>query len=789
MCDKASLRDYSQGKLVSLGDVKRRLLLLERSENNSIPDHYYRLNQEQSFGKIESLSEVFTEGLADLSAKYLEMSGNRIYVKQCMQTQWQELITYIPPLILQAAFLHHSVPIVTIEHKEILEYYSTYILPNFRFTALPHPYVPQLEHYISHSNGLHDLHMHLNGSTEIDLVWQDLLFNPDKAQNSLSSNEDNEKVKEQSEQEGLLECGMSLFEMLKSARQIRETIFNTMFPCDEKDSSPDLKSDNNHKSIQDLLQELLYETRDASIYHPFIYLFSESNKKPETWMPLEALMYVLTLRYLQEKPKECMASIFHFYLLIQGVANRMLVQQTHQFGFEQFQKVTLNDLRGNSEREYHVRFLQLHGNDYRNIRYIEGRFSPKKTQTENESLLHSINEGWEKLVRKLERQRIVKNDNLPTLNLIAHFIKEKDKDPDKYIRHKKLRTSIRDKASVLGYMLDNKSSYVKNLVAVDAASSEFDTPPEVFAPTFRFLRCNGVKHFTYHAGEDFFHIISGLRAIYEAVEFCDLRNGDRIGHATAMGVSTVLWKNCIGEKILIRQGEYMDDLVFAYHLITSSKTYTLTKYLAALESKIYELSYKIYGKSYPLSIIVESWLLRKFCPVQLSALYRENDQSIDFYNEEGLRNVVENKKEAIELLERYHCSDNKTKYDEIIEVEIEEIFDLSELELLQKCMLKYLHDKEIVIETLPTSNIRIGMHRNYTTYHLWNWMKWRKEGNSIPPIVIGTDDAGIFATNIYNEFANIYCHLTCERDMGHVETMQFLEELDKNGQIYKFSNT
>ena len=37
-----------------------------------------------------------------------------------------------------------------------------------------------------------------------------------------------------------------------------------------------------------------------------------------------------------------------------------------------------------------------------------------------------------------------------------------------------------------------------------------------------------------------------------------------------------------------------------------------------------------------------------------------------------------------------------------------------------------------MIETLPTSNIRISHHYNYDTYHLWNWLKWEKEGKAIP---------------------------------------------------------
>jgi len=105
---------------------------------------------------------------------------------------------------------------------------------------------------------------------------------------------------------------------------------------------------------------------------------------------------------------------------------------------------------------------------------------------------------------------------------------------------------------------------------------------------------------------------------------------------------------------------------------------------------------------------------------------------------------------------------------------------------LQQTILKHMHKKEVVIETLPTSNVRIGQHHSFDTYHLWNWVKWEEEGHSIPPIVVGTDDTGIFATNIYNEYANIYCHLTCQCRMVHHDAMSLIEKLDKNASIYRF---
>ena len=64
----------------------------------------------------------------DLAKKHLHLIGNRIHVLQERQNSWQELITYIPPLILQTAFLHLQIPFTddTIEGR--LNYFTKVIL-------------------------------------------------------------------------------------------------------------------------------------------------------------------------------------------------------------------------------------------------------------------------------------------------------------------------------------------------------------------------------------------------------------------------------------------------------------------------------------------------------------------------------------------------------------------------------------------------------------------------------------------------------------------------------------
>ncbi len=795
LSDKDSLSDYLQGDVVSIEAVKRRLLLLERQESRCVPDHYYRLNQKKSFNKIETLGETIRMGLYQLAKEHLELRGNRIYVKQLKQNDWQGLITYIPPLILQMAFLHIKQPLLN--SSEITSYFNSYILPNAKHTALPFPYIPQIESYIREKNGLHDLHMHLNGSTETDIAWQDFLSEPDKIYTELKNGLKLSKVKEQFEQESYLRSPLEFRNLLLCARSIREYLFKMYFPKSIKDGEF-----RQIASAKDILNYIL-DSKEAipnkenpfvnsSLYHPFAELMCENYKMPKYPMAVEGLMYILMFKYMTENPRESVASIFHFYLLILGLANRLLVQQIHQFGFEQFQKLTLNELRENSEKSYKNRFLQLHGNDQRNICFLEGRFSPKPTEVANKMLIQSINKGWGKLLQNIQGELGLLEKDLPVLKLTAHFIKKEDDRKSSEIRHKNLRNEVWNKAKVLALLKKNEVSLMKDVNAIDAASSEFDAPPEVFAPSFRYLRRKGFKHFTYHAGEDFFHIISGLRAIYEAVVFNNLGCGDRIGHATATGISPEIWIKNIGKRILIRQGNYLDDLLFTYHLIISRNNKELKEKILFVVNKIQELSHSIYKKSYSLKTLENAWLMRRFCPSMLFSESIDSAKLSDVFDDEEWNDIEKKligsrKDERVEILMRYHCESFRDEYDKIIEVESEEDYDCSDMRMLQLLVLEFLHEREIVIETLPTSNVRIGHHSNFDTYHLWNWLKWEREGKAIPPIVVGTDDAGIFATNIYNEYANIYCNLISNNKVSQNEAMKIIEQLDKNGRIYRFT--
>ena len=717
LIDHLSRSSYQEGEDVTLDDIERRLMIIAREHNHVIPHHYLRLVSNSSFRGIEKKSQVFTQALPQLAEDFLERRNNRIYVRIEKFNAWQEQIAYIPPMLLISAYIFKNV-ISSITDITSDSFFNQYIAPNLGNTSLIPPYISQLEELKKENNGFNDLHIHLNGTMETDSVWLDILHYPERViHNMEESAKGNKLAREQYEQFDNWTRPDKLKRLITQAVKLRETLFS---------------------KISKIVPVNEAFTRQA-----------------------ESSLYISVLHYLSMYPdNKKVASSFHQYLLILGLVNQMLVQQSQCFGFEQFQHYTSNGLREYSEQEYEQRFLQLAGNQLNNIKIIEGRFSPKDKEYKNNYLIDKIRRGWLLLNN---RQGCNKSD----IRLIAHFIKRADKQK-KDIRFKELRLKNKKICEALISLRNSGSKNGKAIVGIDAAASEFDTPPEVFAPVFKKLREKGFQHFTYHAGEDFYHLLGGLRAIYEAITFLDLQRGDRIGHATAAGVAPETWAHNVGCEVVVPIGAYMDDLLFVYNLISNNECKALDSLMPRLYMRITELSREIYpNDDFQVYDLIYAWK-------------RRQEDILELADSGELNNI--------KALRRYHQKEYVEKYKKEIKVKIFEILDEKALREVQLAVLKIMHHKEIAIETLPTSNIFIGYHNSFNTYHLVNWIRWEKEGKPIPPIVLGTDDAGIFATNIYNEYCHIYTLLVYEYDFCINEAFEIIRKINRNAIFYTFNN-
>ncbi len=126
----------------------------------------------------------------------------------------------------------------------------------------------------------------------------------------------------------------------------------------------------------------------------------------------------------------------------------------------------------------------------------------------------------------------------------------------------------------------------------------------------------------------------------------------------------------------------------------------------------------------------------------------------------------------------------KGKYNQMIEIEPLEFFNCDELRILQNSMVDFCNDKKIVIETLPTSNIRISYYNQYKEHHILRWLGVNNSEDPKPKVVVGSDDTGIFMTNLRNEYLHIYQML--EEKSCPISAFSKIEHLNELSKIYTF---
>lgn len=759
LSDELTLCDYEANMEVSLSRIKERSIKEAREFNYYLPDYVYRNRFEYELKQTEksnSLSEYLINGLTFLAKKYLSLHNGKLYVNKDLHEEWMDITHICPPLIICSAYFLKDFEQADNKKK----FFEKRLLNQFNETAQRPPLMYDLENWVKREGRLFDLHIHLNGSSETDVLWWSQIGNVDIWTNEIRIAFYKNIVRQQFEQEEWADINRITARIRRGKELIIETYRN------------------------DIVNDTIFE-RISNLYHPY----------KDYPVLAKAAYYNLLMLNKIHNGCERTARQFHQLLLIEGTIHRLVVQQKKQKGFHQFQMITENDIRWRQESQnYRQRFEQLTTDvNFCFLEYLEGRFSPKLTQKANRSLIKKIADDF-----IFVRDKISENFNIfPQLGLIAHFIKRKENIQNEQERHCLLRKDVRDKSIALlatqRYLCTNKETKSKiNICGIDAAANEMDAGPEVFAPTFRWLRHywqgNKDLRITFHAGEDFVHILSGLRMMYEAVEFLDMQQGDRIGHGTAAGINPKLWVERVGDSIYIQVGEWLDDLLITYKLIESPQNpyMELRSKLPTIHHIIEELTLYIYGEVLGIEILYKCWQCRKYEPdvylKEKTVFQKETEE-----NENKIIKLISNPK-VKEYYDKYHYDKEfKRKYCELISIPLcKGLFSMEELSKIQNLVLHKLAIKNIALEVPISSNLCISFYRDLDEHHIGRWLEGHSEGNLlIPPLVLGSDDPGIFMTNIYIEYARLMTYLE-QKGYNFVERINIIEEINRTSKYYAF---
>ncbi|HYF85013.1 hypothetical protein [Azospirillum sp.] len=829
--DSATLQDYLGGNTPSVAAIKRRALVLERAIDYEIPDHVYRNWRDGLIGDVDELWGVLHAVLDTYAKRYLRFWRDQTFADFDCFGDWQNELARLSPLPIIAFGLYREfgAPEPRIDR---VEEYARRHLTQFAHTALITPMSQPVDDLIARK-GLYDTHLHLNGSTEVDKIWQDALSNIDIFVSHLTSalgdgeaapNTPAEMVQELYEQLGIRHGAADVANQLHAARRLRLTIAQRLFeepwqPC--------------QVSLTGLLIPLggqRPEEESDTDLHPVEDRFGPNVVRGR--LAQEILFLVLAYRRLDRFKEEWLARALHVYLLVLNTTFVPLcVQQAEQFGFEQFQKFTFNGVRWLSEVDYTARFHQLARNVPSDLAFVEARFAPPADGPALHRTLRNILGGYVQYLRETGVRDIPEgpidlsdhealNPARMALRLTVHFIKDNElaqARQDSGCRFGRLRSAIAARWRHLRTAVDSLPRVRHYLTGMDAAANELHTPPEVFAPVYRAARRAGFVHFTYHVGEDFEHLISGIRAVYEAVTFLNLREGNRIGHGTAVGIAPELWCSRVPSQLRQRRGDRLDDLVFARSLLLKEPGAVCL--ITSLEDEIQKLSRAIYGQELDCHLLWTAWQLRHLDPLRLedpSAAWWDHPDAgspnrtahgrpappsaftapaerhplwwspVEDESQEWqlLLKAAQETPAAFALFRRYHDPD-VIERSRIYEQVSRDCLDARLLRWLQEYVLTLIVERRVVIETLPTSNVRISFYKDFSEHHVLRWLGLKSNGQQ-PPVSVGTDDPGIFASTLRGEFMHLYREVR-KLTTSDREAMARLEHLNETGRIYRFS--
>ncbi|EHA1079311.1 hypothetical protein I8Y06_000087 [Photobacterium damselae] len=325
---------------------------------------------------------------------------------------------------------------------------------------------------------------------------------------------------------------------------------------------------------------------------------------------------------------------------------------------------------------------------------------------------------------------------------------------------------------------------------LDVAGDENALKIEWFAPVLRWLRSgfkslpNGERaskgfHLSIHAGEDYAHPASGMRHIDETVRFCEMREGDRLGHALALGIVPKEWTMQQGE-MMLPLDEHLDNLVWLWHhaSVLSGVLPLAQQVLPLFERRIarfWRLSrwwqvpdlMAVSGdrndkvvvdqtagfEASPLRHVMpadlyQAWLLRRNCFYRLSEVgdsWLVNSQEVSALPDHVFLN--ENNTLASKLYRARHdwlstlneaplvivrMGDEaaahggfSTKFgcgsDEDILEDVDTTVELDFMHALQDWLLTEYDKLGLIIEANPTSNVYIARLRSHTEHPIFRW--------------------------------------------------------------------
>ena len=273
-------------------------------------------------------------------------------------------------------------------------------------------------------------------------------------------------------------------------------------------------------------------------------------------------------------------------------------------------------------------------------------------------------------------------------------------------------------------------------------------------------------HKTIHVGEDYVHLTTGLRRIYEAIHYYKLQPGDRLGHAVALGTNCDQWFES-SQSIPLTLEARLFDLCWELITLQTTGSAELAGRYPYLRKQIIDLGNRIFGSSIKeqrgLPVELDD-IIRFYQNLHTSQALKKQGFPItqeSQYKFDWLKNNVDyDSMKTEDILLRLYLTDYKT-YTCSQEIEIIPLlnsrWEKESTRFLQKHLATHIGKMGLTVEINPSSNLLVVDLSSLMYHPLWDLNSPHGVlSDEAISICVGSDDPITFATSISKEYQRLY---------------------------------
>lgn len=278
---------------------------------------------------------------------------------------------------------------------------------------------------------------------------------------------------------------------------------------------------------------------------------------------------------------------------------------------------------------------------------------------------------------------------------------------------------------------------------------------------------------TLHAGEDYGHLLTGLRSIHEPFLWGLLRPGDRLGHAISLGIQPEAWAGA-GGPVRISRWDRLNDLLWLGAAPSRLGVPQSEDQRVRAKREVRSLAREIWARDVPLEDLVamgmsfgDEDLLRRIGlanPVRTAPSGQAAEDLLGalFYEQPVWKRASE-------------------------EIPVSRDLDVRYLGPLQIALRRLVARMRVCVELNPSSNLLVAGLPTLLDEPVFRLRPTDPSRDDIVPVTLSADDPVSFCTGLADEHAYAWAGMVAHGSVGPTYATSWLEEAGRTSWRYRFT--